>query len=270
MARTAAIIVGLFVIVLAVLWLRKDSDPAPTAAGPVADPLSGRHNAPPLAAAPIVSAPEPAERQFLEPAGAASVAYEAGDYNAALAKYLAAIEKNPDDAESLSNLGQVLIRLNRTPESIPYFERAVSILPGRWAYQFNLARAQGLLGHMDEAVAGYRRAQSLFPDDYATTFNLAMTLHRKGDDAAAVGEYEKAIALQPEDASFRKALAISYEQLKQAPRAAAAYEEYLRLSPSAADAEKVRARIALLQGRPPADTLAQAGTQPATGASQAR
>ena len=118
--------------------------------------------------------------RFSNPRARRAVAYEAGDYNAALAKYLAAIEKNPDDAESLSNLGQVLIRLNRTPESIPYFERAVSILPGRWAYQFNLARAQGLLGHMDEAVAGYRRAQSLFPDDYATTFNLAMTLHQQG------------------------------------------------------------------------------------------
>ena len=207
MARTAAIIVGVFVISLAVLWLKKGS-------------RSGTHRRrdrlrircrdgttlrrSPRHRSPVRRSPQSAS--FSNPRGAAGVAYESGDYNAALAKYLAAIEKNPDDAESLSNLGQVLIRLNRTPESIPYFERAVSILPGRWAYQFNLARAQGLLGHMDEAVAGYRRAQSLFPDDYATTFNLAMTLHRKGDDAAAVGEYQKAIALQPEDASFRKAL----------------------------------------------------------------
>ena len=97
-----------------------------------------------------------------------------------------------------------------------------------------------------------------------------MALHQKGDDVAAVGEYQKAIALQPEDASFRKALGISYEQLKQAPQAAAAYEEYLRLSPSAADADKVRARITLLQGQRPTDTLAQAGTQPASGQSPTR
>ena len=76
--------------------------------------------------------------------------------------------------------------------------------------------------------------------------------------------------LQPEDASFRKALAISYEQLKQATEAAAAYEEYLRLSPSAADADKVRARIALLRRRRPAETLAQAGAPPASVPSQDR
>ena len=268
LARAAAVVVGAFGLVLVTLWLMRDAEPAPRAAGPVADPLSGRHNAEPIAPPQVASAPASEERPFLEPAGAGAIAYDAGDYNAALARYLAAVEKNPDDAESLSNLGQVLIRLNRPAESVPYFERAVAILPGRWAYQFNLARAFGLLGRMDEAVAGYRRAQALFPDDYATTFNLAMTLHRKGDDASAIEQYQKAIALQPEDASFRKALGISYERLRKAPEAAAAYEEYLRLSPSAPDADKVRARIAQLQSGRPAETLARTAEQSAAGQAQ--
>ena len=87
------------------------------------------------------------------------MAYAAGDFATALERYQAAVQKNPQDAESLSNLGQVLVRLNRTPEAIAYFDRAVAILPNRWAYQFNLARALGLLGRTDEAIAGYRRAQ---------------------------------------------------------------------------------------------------------------
>jgi tetratricopeptide (TPR) repeat protein len=269
LARIAASIVGLFGLVVVGLWLTRDATPLsqpaprpnPVAARPAEDPA--------ITATPVDRAPS-VERPFLDPAGAGTIAYDSGDYNAALERYQAAVAKNPDDAESLSNLGQVLIRLNRTPESIQYFERAVGILPGRWAYQFNLARALGLLGRMDEAAAGYRRAQLLFPDDYATTFNLAMTLHRKGDDAAAVGEYQKAIALQPEDASFRKALGISFEQLKKGPEAAAAYEEYLRLSPSAPDADKVRARIAQLQTNRPAEALAQAPAQVAGGQPQER
>jgi tetratricopeptide (TPR) repeat protein len=270
LVRAAAVAVGVFALILGVLWLMQDPAPPPRMAGPAADPLSGRHNAEPIEAAPAPRVPASEERPFLEAAGAGAVAYDAGDYNAALARYQAAVEKNPDDAESLSNLGQVLIRLNRTPESIAYFERAVAILPGRWAYQFNLGRALGLLGRMDEAVAAYRRAQSLFPDDYATTFNLAMTLHRKGDDGSAVEQYQKAIVLRPEDASFRKALGISYEQLKKAPEAAAAYEDYLRLSPSAPDAERVRARITQLQSGRPAETLAQTADSAAGGQAQAR
>jgi Flp pilus assembly protein TadD len=195
---------------------------------------------------------------FIEAAGEGSVAYAAGDYAGSLAHYFAAVEKNPDDAESLGNLGQVLVRLNRTAEAIPYFDRAIAILPGRWAYRFNRARAVGLLGRTDEAIAGYRAAQQLFPDDYATAFNLAMALHQKGDEAAAVEQYRKAIALQPEDASFRMALGISYEQLHNGQEAAAAYQEYLRLSPTAPDADKVRARIAQLQAVPARETTAQA------------
>lgn len=260
--RGAAVFVGVFALTIVVLWLVRDPAPAPRAAGPVADPFSGRRPAPP-AAPPIAApahAPGPAERPFLEAAGEGSLAYASGDYNASLAHYLAAVEKNPDDAESLSNLGQVLVRLNRTGESIPYFERAVAILPGRWAYHFNLSRALGLLGRTDEAIAGYRRAQQLFPDDYATAFNLAMTLHHKGDEVSAIEQYRKAIVLQPEDASFRKALGISYEQLQKGPEAAAAYAEYLRLSPSAPDGDKVRARIARLQAGPAAEAPTQAAS----------
>lgn len=254
----AAILVGLFVLTVAVLWLSREAEPVLALTGPIADPLAARRSTTPAVLTPVEPArEEPAARPFLEAAGAGSLAYEAGDYNASLARYLEAVEKNPDDAESLSNLGQVLVRLNRPAEALPYFERAVAIIPGRWAYHFNLARALGLLNRHEEAVAGYRHAQQLFPDDYVTAFNLAMALHRKGDEAAAVQEYQRAIALQPEDASFRIALGISYERLQKPGEAAAAYEQYLRLAPAAPDADKVRARIAHLQGGASAETPAQ-------------
>jgi tetratricopeptide (TPR) repeat protein len=247
--RASAVLFAAFAGVLAVLWLTRDPAPSPQVAGMViADPFAARRQAATAGqdAAPA-AAPEGQDRPFLDPAGAGTTAYASGDYATSLAQYLAAVEKNPQDAESLSNLGQVLVRLNRTPEAIPYFERAIAILPGRWTYQFNLARALGLVGRMDESIAGYRRAQQLFPDDYATTFNLALALHKKGDEAGAVEQYLRAIDLQPEDATFRKALGVSYERLQKGKEAAAAYHEYLRLSPSAPDADSVRARVALLE-----------------------
>ncbi len=252
----AGVLCGAFALAVLGLWITGDRAPAPSAGVARPDALAGRRaDAPPAPqhAAPAAIDAEPAERPFLDASGAGATAYGTGDYASALARYTEAVEKNPQDAESLSNLGQVLVRLNRTDEAIPYFERAVAIIPGRWAYHFNLARALGLVGRSAEAIASYREAQALFPDDYATAFNLALTLHRAGDEAAAVEQYQKAIALQPEDASFRKALGVSYEQLRKGPEAAAAYQEYLRLSPSAPDADKVRERIArLTEGQAPA------------------
>jgi len=250
LATVAAVLSGAFVLLLIGLWIARGSTaPSPqgkTAARKPAPAAAASANSP--AGAPAALPKVGRDRAFLDAAGAGTLAYGAGDYATALAKFQAAIEKNPQDADSLSNLGQVLVRMNRPADAIPYLERAVSLSPQQWAYQFNLARALGLVGRMPESIGGYRRAQELFPDDYVTAFNLALALHKTGDEAGAVEQYQKAINLQPEDASFRKALGVSYERLQKPTEAAAAYQEYLRLSPAATDADTVRARIAQLTG----------------------
>jgi len=257
--------VAAFALLVLVLWFRRGPAPvsAPAARSAPADPLMQRR-AGKLPAQDVAAAPtsEGTDRPFLDPDGRGAVAYGGGDYGAALAQYQAAVERNPRDAESLSNLGQVLVRLNRAEEALAYFQRALEIVPDRWSYQFNLARALGLVNRTAESIAAYRKAQQLFPDDYVTTFNLALTLHKSGDDAGAVEQYRKAIALQPDDASFRLALGNSLVGLDKRSEAAAAYEEYLRLSPSAPDADKVRARIAVLTGAPDVARGTQGSSQP--------
>jgi tetratricopeptide (TPR) repeat protein len=263
MQRVAAGLAGAFVLVAAALWMLRE--PEPTVAAPVTsprhDPLASRRSPGPAAAGGPV-APGVEARPFLDASGRGAAAYGAGDYASALEQYTAAVARNPRDAESLSNLGQVLVRLNRAAEAIPYFERAIALIPSRWTYQFNLARAHGQTGNWPEAVAGYRRAQALFPDDYATAFNLGQALHRLGDEAAAVEAYLTAIRLEPNDPSFRMALGISYERLQKPADAVAAYREALRLAPDAPDADKVTARIAELSGQNPAQPPAASGPGP--------
>ena len=249
MMRASAGIVGVFILALGVLWWRSDREPdAPVAAVQPVSTAAPRQRS--------SEAPAPLQRAepgaaFLDPSGAATVAYEAGDYQTALRRFQEAIDRNPNDAESLSNLGQVLVKMGRTAEAVPHLQRATTLNPDRWAYRFNLARALGQLGRWDESIASYQQAQRLFPDDYVTTFNLAMTLHKSGNEQAAVDQYRRTIELNPEDPTFRIALANSYERLQKPAEAVAAYSEYLRLSPSGADAERVRARIAQLTGAAP-------------------
>lgn len=249
--KIAAVIAAAAALVMGVLWMLRDRSPehaAPVMAAPAPAPVRVDR---PTAAVGMPAPPSDLERPFLDPSGAASVAYGRGDMAAALSHYQDAVAKNPNDAESLSNLGQVLVRLNRAEEALPYFERAIAIIPDRWAYQFNRARALGVLGRWNEAVTSYRRAQDLFPDDYATAFNLGLALRKAGDDAGAVTAFEKAISLDPNEPTFRMALAMTYERLQKPLDAAAAYEEALRLAPQAPDGELVRRRIAQLRGAPP-------------------
>jgi tetratricopeptide (TPR) repeat protein len=259
LSRISAGLVAVFLVALAVMWVRGESGSQPTnvrTQSPVSRPQTSQTAV--AKSAPSAARPE-AANQFLDPAGAGTVAYNAGDYATALARFEEAVQKNPNDAESLSNLGQLLVRLGRTPEAMPHFERATQLDPQRWSYRFNLARALGLLGRWDESIASYQQAQRLFPDDYVTTFNLALALHNVGNETAAVEQYRRAIELNPEDASFHLALATSYERLEKRAEASAAYAEYLRLSPSAAEADKVRARVAELSGSDAASSSVPAG-----------
>ncbi len=252
MARISAALGIGFVLIVGGLWVTRQPAPVPAPARPAADPFAARRPTPAIEGVAPSGAALPAERPFLEPSGAGVIAYGAGDLATSLEQFRTAVEQNPQDAESWSNLGQVLVKMNRTAEALPAFDRAIALLPGRWAYRFNQARALGLVGRLEESIAAYRVSQQLFPADYATTFNLALALHKKGDDEAAIEQYQKAIALNPGDASFRIALALSYERLKKPAEAAEAYGEALRLAPSAPDADSVRARIAQLTGQPAA------------------
>jgi tetratricopeptide (TPR) repeat protein len=188
-------------------------------------------------------APPVAEAAFVGSGTAGSLAYEEGEYERAVALYQDAVKKNPDDAEAWSNLGQVLVRLGRTADAIPNFERAISILPGRWAYHFNLARAYGLLNRWDEAVASYREAERLYPNDYAVSFNLGLALRKTGDHAGAIEEFKKAIALDPQDPTFHLSLATSYEAIGREAEAVEAYRRTLELAPEAPEAPRIRAHI---------------------------
>lgn len=205
----------------------------------------------PTVVAPATSRPRPvAERAapdteipFIEPNRAGGRAYEAGDYDRALALYQDAVKRHPRDAESWSNLGQVLVRLNRAEAAVGPLQRAVALNGERWAYHFNLARALGLMDRWPEAVEAYARAQRLYPDDYAIAHNFGLALRKKGDDAAAVEQFRRAIALDPGDPGFQFALAMSLDRLGRREDALAAYRKTLELDPAVPEAPQIRARI---------------------------
>ena len=214
---------------------------------PVAKPPDSRPAPAPVSTpAPTEAAARPSSG-FLDPKTGGKVAYASGDYKSALEHYTDAVAANPNDGDSLNNLGQVLSRNGDAAAAIPHLEKAVQLYPRVWAYRFNLAHAHGQVGNWPQAVDDYRQARNLFPDDYVTQFNLGMALHKMGDEEAAVSEFRKGAELAPSEPSFHHALGISYEQLNRTEDAVKSYEQYLVLAPSAPDTDKVKARIESLR-----------------------
>ena len=176
-------------------------------------------------------------------------AYNSGHFDESLEAYQAAVGEQPNDPRALNNLGQLLVRAGRAQEAIPYFEKAVQLMPDTWAYQFNRARAYAQLKQWDAAIAGYQRAGHLFPDDYATQYNLAQALQASGDAKAALPAYERAITLAPGQPDFQLSYASALEAASRPQDAAAVYRRYLELEPESPEAEKVKAHLAQLASK---------------------
>ena len=173
-------------------------------------------------------------------------AYNGGNLATAVTQFTTAVDADPNNAEALNNLGQVLVKSGRAREALPYFDRAIAVSDGVWAYHFNRARAYAELQEWRRAVSGYTEAARLFPDDYVTQFNLAKARQADGDLSGATEGYARAVELAPGQADFHlwygQALDLSGRQQD----AAAAYRRFLELEPGGSQAEKVKARLAEL------------------------
>jgi len=94
--------------------------------------------------------------------------YEAGDLEAALASFRAALELAPDDAEALDHEGVVLFRLGRYGEAADAWERLLERRPGDAELPvpvpLNLARALHLAGDSARALALAREFLAADPD----------------------------------------------------------------------------------------------------------
>jgi tetratricopeptide (TPR) repeat protein len=175
-------------------------------------------------------------------------AYAKGDLPGSLEQFQAAVDADPSNPEALNNLGQLLVRTGRPRDAIPHFDRAIQLSSDAWAYHFNRARAYALLEQWSAAVAGYREAQRLFPDDYVTQFNLARALEANGEIDAAVAGFARAIELAPGETGFHLSHARALEAARRPRDAAAAYRRYLELEAAPSQAEKIKAKIAELEG----------------------
>lgn len=149
----------------------------------------------------------------------------------ALRDYVAVLEKNPEDVETLLTTAHICVSLERFEDARHFYERVLEIEP--WnadarAILDKLARiaadqtADGAeerhaaaarqvdCGDLDGAIAGLERLVAAQPD-YAVGHNdLGVLRARAGDFEAAQRHYEEAVRLDPANATFAKNLAELY------------------------------------------------------------
>jgi len=129
--------------------------------------------------------------------------YEKKKYAQALEKNQLALQKAPQNAEILNNIGNCQFKLGRIEEALESWKNALKIAPRSGKICNNLGIAYYQLDKNKDAIEYYKKAilfEPEFPDPY---YNLASVYGFTGNFADAVVNYRKFLETSP-DATMKK------------------------------------------------------------------
>src|SRR5690606_36876994 len=122
---------------------------------------------------------------------------EGGDVDAAIVRFLQAIEATPDYPDALNNLGYALLLSGRPEEARPLYERALALQPDFPEALNNLGLLLGRAGDLTSAERYFRAALTHRAAYGDAANNLALVLVARGRADEAVALLEQQIAAAP-------------------------------------------------------------------------
>jgi cytochrome c-type biogenesis protein CcmH/NrfG len=115
------------------------------------------------------------------------------------APLLGAVNKNPNDYESLVQLGNVYYDAQQYPSAISYYEKALTIHPENPDVRTDMGTAYWYSGNADKAVAAMEASLKYRPGHPQTLFNLGwIKWQGKADPKGAVEAWEKLLKTNPD------------------------------------------------------------------------
>ena len=141
------------------------------------------------------------------------------------------IQKHPEDADAINELGTVHICAGKFEEGLNCFRRALGIRPDFISAKTNVGVALRYLNRPEEAVAQFEDVASITPDDAVACFNLGTTLHLLGRHDQALPWLERASDLSPAHAESAHELGKVLLKLNRNEEAIRAYRRAVVLGP---------------------------------------
>lgn len=180
-------------------------------------------------------------------------AFKTGDFSTALKLYRKLADKDPNDYESLHNIGFIFLSVKQGAEAIDYFIKANNIheSPIHWN---NLGRAYQQVKKYSEAQDAYTKAMQLDMNDPMPWYNLTVCLREMGNVEESITELEKLIQAHPSHAGSNNDLALHYEDQGHIDRAIAQLEKALNSNPDYTPSRLNLIRVLCEKGKYPDST----------------
>jgi len=156
---------------------------------------------------------------------------DAGDLQAALARYEAAIQVAPSFARGHLNCGNILLARQDVGGAIAAYRAAIARNPAHAGAHFNLGNAQMAARRLNEAIESYQCALAIDPRFAAAWIAIGNACADGGDKSAAEGHYRRALTFNPDDIDVLGNLGLLLFTAKRYVEAADVYARVLKLAP---------------------------------------
>jgi cytochrome c-type biogenesis protein CcmH/NrfG len=179
--QTYTLAVICLVIGLAIGYLLRGSAASPTAAAPETSAQSAQ----------TAQAPQPQAMPSLDQMK------EMADKKAA--PLLEKLKTNPNDADTLNQLGTIYRATHQFKNAIDYYQKSLDINPKNVGARTDMASCMYYLGDVDGALAQLNKSLSYDPTHAGTLMNIGiMRWKGKNDVDGAIAAWEKALKLNPD------------------------------------------------------------------------
>lgn len=142
-----------------------------------------------------------------------------------------ALDRAPNDARLLAQVGRVYQELGEWKRAHEYYQRAIELAPKEVAYRDMLAYALVSIGRMEQGMALYREILRLQPQDVDARIGLAIALVQTHQYKEALQEYEQAAKLGARSLSFQVGFCSLLWRTADFYRAKSCYLDLLRMDP---------------------------------------
>ena len=221
---------------------------------------------------------EEASRGVMEKAfNEGKAAFNAKNYDEAIAKFKSAIEKIPTPPPAgvadviWANLAKTYDAMKNWPESAAAYKKAIEYKPTESNYYLNLSLAEIADGKLKESEASIAKAAELNPANAGMAYyNMGATLVNRSQQEQAVPFFKKAIELDPKYAPAYFQMGLTQVSMNKLAEAGPYLTKYLELQPTGQDADTAKGLLEFVkQQAAPAPAAAPAGgrggNQPARG-----
>ena len=134
-------------------------------------------------------------------------AYERGAYARAALHYRESARRGEQTAVAWFNFANAMVRLDRLPDAMEAYRRAVAAAPGFLKAHQNLAALCQIRGDLAGAARHYQAAARLDSADANSRYRLGEMAQKAGDLAEAAAWYEKALRADSLDEASHSGLA---------------------------------------------------------------